>query len=65
MKRKIEEEVVGYLDVIENDVKRAGVSVENEENRVKWKLRTKVADSKQFGKKAKESKKYLKILTIN
>jgi len=35
-----------WLDMIESDMKRAGVSIEETGHRVEWKFRTKVADPK-------------------
>jgi len=35
-----------WLDVTKSDIKRVAVSVDNMGNRVKWKLRTRVADLK-------------------
>jgi len=60
-KGKTEKEAVGW---IERDVKRAGVSIEDTGDRVKWKLRTRVADPKQLGDRARGQEKNVLIHTI-
>jgi len=42
------------LDEIENDMKKTGVSVENAKDRVKWKLRTRMANPQIVGKEGEE-----------
>jgi len=47
-----------------NDMRKVGVSEEDAGDRVKWKCRTRVADLKKLGEKAKEKKKKKKVFKI-
>lgn len=47
-----------------SDVKKVKISEENVGNRVEWRFRTRVADTKYLVEKAKEKKKKKKIYNI-